>query len=181
MIYFAYGSNLNIAQMWRRCPGATPLGKFHLLDAKLMFRGVADCVYAEGEKCPGGLWKITPDDLRALDRYEGRNPDNSGMYRREWVSIEGIPGETRVLYYAMNSEGIWPPSEDYLRTIKQGYRDFDLPLGPLRAAVKASWDNRAPSHVERKRYSRNGRPRLGTSRTLNDWNQDNDDDCIKNH
>lgn len=163
MIYFAYGSNLNIEQMRRRCPRAIPLGKFYLYDAKLVFRGVADCVYAEGSKCPGGLWKITTDCLHSLDAYEGRRADGSGTYRREWVELDGIPNESRLLYYSMNSTGIFPPTESYLKTIIEGYRDFDLPLDPLKAAVKAAWADRNPSHIERQRHRRTGRPRLGQS------------------
>lgn len=167
MIYFAYGSNLNVLQMRRRCPDAIPIGKFYLHDAKLVFRGVADCVYSEGDKCPGGLWKITDGCLRALDHYEGRRWDNTGSYRREWVELDGIPNETRLLYYAMNSNGIMPPTDTYLRTIIAGYKDFELPLEPLKAAVKHSWREKKPSHIERQRYRRTGRPTLGLSKTIN--------------
>lgn len=157
MIYFAYGSNLNVEQMARRCPDAHPIGKFYLHDAKLVFRGVADCVYSEGDKCPGGLWKITEECLWSLDSYEGRRLDNTGAYRREWVDIEGIPGETKLLYYAMNSKGIMPPTDAYLRTIIAGYADFDLDVEPLKKAVKDSHRNKSLTHVERRRMRLTGR------------------------
>ena len=51
MLYFAYGSNLNLHQMLGRCPAAKPLGRFDLDDARLVFCGVADVEYADGESC----------------------------------------------------------------------------------------------------------------------------------
>lgn len=153
-IYFAYGSNLNIAAMARRCPDAVPLGSFTLDDARLVFRGVADCVYESGGKCLGAIWQITPKCEASLDRYEGIG---SGMYRKEIVPLEGIDGEDSLMYYAMNSTGIMPPSKGYLDTIRQGYRDFRLPLRHLNDAVRSSWDKKAPSHIERRRLRRTGR------------------------
>jgi hypothetical protein len=44
MLYFAYGSNLNIAGMAQRCPAAKPVSRFLLPNARLVFRGVADCI-----------------------------------------------------------------------------------------------------------------------------------------
>lgn len=157
MLYFAYGSNLNLAQMRVRCPKAKPVGSITLRDSRLVFRGVADCAYEPGATIPGGLWRITPECEAALDRYEGVA---SGMYRREMVPLTGFDGETEMLLYAMNSTGIMPPSEGYLASIVQGYRDFKLPIKYLRDAVRASWDDKSPSHVERQRYRRIGRPAL---------------------
>jgi hypothetical protein len=153
MLYFAYGSNLNIEQMKRRCPGATPLGRFSLTDARLVFRGVADCIYEAGAICEGGLWEITPQCEHALDIYEGIS---GGLYRKEYVESDAGP----ILLYQMNSTGIYPPSFGYLATIRRGYADFKLPVSALSDAVKASHDDKHPSHHERKRHRRNGRPTL---------------------
>jgi hypothetical protein len=57
----------------------------------------------------------------------------------------------------MNSTGIMPPTISYLRTIRDGYRDFSLPMAALDDAVERSHDNKAPSHVERQRRMRSGR------------------------
>jgi hypothetical protein len=157
-LYFAYGSNLNIEQMAYRCPAAKPLKRFIMPDMRLVFRGVADVIEEPGATCPGGLWLITPDCEAALDLYEGIR---SGMYRKVEVKLpEPIYGATHVMYYAMNSTGIFPPSFHYLAGIRQGYRDFKLKQKPLNDAVAAAYDDKAPSHRERQRHMRNGRPRL---------------------
>lgn len=164
MLMFSYGSNLCIEHMNVRCPRAIPLGRFDLKHTQLVFRGVADAVFVPGEaSCPGGIWRITAACEAALDRYEGIG---SGAYRKEIVDLTGVEGETEMMLYSMNSTGIFPPSQSYLDTIIQGYRDFKLPLKYLRAAVAASWDDKAPSHLERKRHGRNGRPELALSKTV---------------
>lgn len=160
-VMFAYGSNLNLRLMKRRCPDAKPLGKFWLRSSRLVFRGVADCMYEPGAKCPGALWLLTPDCEAVLDQYEGIA---SGSYRKEYCELKGLPGHKRLMFYAMNSDGIFPPSESYFDAIHQGYHDFKLPLRHLHAAVKASWDERCPTHKERSRYMRAGRPRLARPR-----------------
>jgi hypothetical protein len=163
-LYFAYGSNLNIAHMKARCPAAKPIGKLELDNSALVFRGVADCIYQDGAKTWGGVWKITPECERTLDIYEGVA---RGFYRKELMPITGLyKDEEHLMLYVMNSTGIFPPSQDYLDTIIEGYRDFDLPVNGLKAAVKASWKEKNPSHLERHRYRRNGRPQLGVSRTV---------------
>lgn len=162
MLYFAYGSNLNKAHMRVRCPGARSLGRFKLKDHKLVFRGVADCIKSPGDVIPGAVWLITPECEESLDRYEGIA---GGHYRKEYLTVKsGIDGEDTMMYYAMNSTGIYPPSAGYLETILQGYRDHKLKSAPLREAVDASWDDKHPSHLERQRYKRNGRPRLAPKR-----------------
>jgi|TARA_R100000951_G_scaffold114509_1_gene119536 hypothetical protein len=121
MLYFAYGSNLNKAQMARRCPQAKPLGAAYFVGWRLVFRGVADIEPAPvTEMLPVGIWEITPKCLQALDVYEGVS---GGLYRR--VHINGI------LTYRMNSSGYSRPSQGYLESIEQGYRDFGLDASEL--------------------------------------------------
>jgi hypothetical protein len=155
MLMFAYGSNLNARGMANRCPAAKRLGWMMLRDWRLIFRGAADCVRESGAVCYGGLWRITPACEQVLDRYEGVA---SGVYRKEQVPSENAPA----LIYCMNSTGIVPPSEEYLKVIEEGYLDFHMPAEAfqlLRDAVQASWDNKAPSHMERRRYQHEGRGR----------------------
>jgi hypothetical protein len=163
-LYFAYGSNLNKGQMLRRCPDAKAYSLFHLEDWKLVFRGVADIVQSPGDFVAGGLWIITETCEQALDIYEGYRPDGSGMYRKESIAIEpfkiGKHTFTEIMFYVMNSDGIFPPSHSYFDCIKQGFKDFGLKIKPLMDACEASHDDKAPSHVERRRHQRNGRPAL---------------------
>lgn len=167
-LYFAYGSNLNVSQMARRCPAAVKVGKFMLADAKLVFRGVADVVGEPGAVCPGGIWLITAACEEALDRYESYNPvdPEAGMYCKTVLPITGYGEHTELMLYQMNSTGIMPPSIYYLNSIKQGYKDFGLALAPLKAAIKESWDDKSPGKHERARRLRDGNQLRALSSTV---------------
>lgn len=160
-LYFAYGSNLNLEQMSRRCPNAEPIGPIMLKGWKLVFRGVADIVPHPHESCPGGIWRITQSDEDAMDRYEGVA---GGLYRKEYIPlVPSFEGADCVLIYTMNSRGIFPPSELYLQGIEEGYADFKMGRAAwrkLNKALRQSWDDKKPSHKERERYQRRGKPRL---------------------
>lgn len=160
-LMFAYGSNLHLAQMKVRCPAAVPLGRLLLKNWRLVFRGVADCIPEKDAVCYGGVWRITPVCERVLDRYEGVA---GGMYTKEYIAVKPTPlGETEMLIYCMTSTGIYPPSTTYLNTIRQGYKDFNMPREAHRVlgrALRTSWEDKAPSHLERQRHRRNGRPTL---------------------
>jgi len=157
VIYFAYGSNTSKDQMRVRCPDAKPLGKFWLRSSRLVFRGVADCIYEPGSRCPGALYKLTPECEEVLDMREGIG---SGAYRKEIVRLNGFEGEDKLMFYVMNSTGIMPPSERYIKIMRRGYHDFGLPMRYLNNALKDSWDSKAPTFRERKRFERDGRPLL---------------------
>lgn len=129
-LYFAYGSNLNVEQMSYRSPTAKPLGSAYFPGWRLVFRGVADIEAGEPEDMlPVGIWEIGPQDEVALDRYEGVK---HGLYRK--VMINGM------LTYQMNRSGYARPSDDYLQTIFDGYRDFGLDESELYNALGHSED-----------------------------------------
>ncbi len=74
--YLAYGSNLNLTQMYRRCPTANVIGKGMLKNYHLLFRGrengaVATIEPKENNKVPFVIWELEAEDENALDMYEG--------------------------------------------------------------------------------------------------------------
>lgn len=162
-LYFAYGSNLSKAQMKARCPDAIAIGSLALDDWTLVFRAVADVAPSPGDKVQGAVWKLSPSDEATLDQCEGIA---RGTYRKVYIPIEpfDFAGDHHedMLVYVMNSTGIMPPTVDYLRTIRRGYRDFNLPMAALDDAVERSHDDKAPSHIERQRRMRTGRPPLAS-------------------
>lgn len=161
LYYWSYGSNLNVAQMHRRCPGAVKVGPLVLDGASLRFRGVADVVHRHGEQCQGGLWRITDACEDALDTYEGVD---TGLYEKLYftVSVGGGSAED-CLYYKMCERGFMPPTEGYLRGIAEGYGDFGLDLGYLDRAVEHSWNRKDKTPYLRWRHARAGRPALARS------------------
>lgn len=137
--YFAYGSNLNKAQMAVRCPNATPVGKIVVQNTRLVFRGVADIETKKGASVQGAIWKITRKCEAALDRYEGVR---SGLYRKEYIKIRVVDKNGGVhdgdaLVYIMTSTNTAPPSDFYLDVIRRGYADFGLDVAQLNAIALA--------------------------------------------
>lgn len=160
--YWAYGSNLDIAQMQRRCPGAEPINKLVIPNCVLRFRGVADVAYLKGAECPGGLWTITEENEQALDHYEGVNHQKPlwGLYEKKYLRFTLDGKKERALYYQMNETGIMPPPEDYLATIARGYADFGLDVDRLQRAVDHSWRRKRKTNFLRQRWKRRGCPPL---------------------
>lgn len=132
-LYIAYGSNLNVEQMKRRCPTAEIVGAGELHGWELSFRRVATIEPKKGAVTPVGVWQIKARDEEALDRYEGC----PHLYRKENVEVKMKSGETiRAMVYIMNSGKPEPPSMIYYLTIYNGYKDFGLNLESLQTAAK---------------------------------------------
>lgn len=139
-LYLAYGSNLNKEQMSYRCPDALPLIGCVANGWRLVFRGVADITPDKASNLPVGLWRITSECEAALDRYEGY----PRLYRKEYITLGAWAGMWRgetAMTYVMNHDSIAPPSQIYLKTIAEGYRDFKLPMTSLQKEVRWSVDN----------------------------------------
>ncbi len=129
-IYLAYGSNLNKRQMSMRCPDAKPLGILMLPNYRLVFKGVADIIPAEGMKVPVALWSITEKCEKSLDRYEGF----PNLYRKEYFHNKNT--DQSYMAYVMNGYGLGLPSKSYYTSIAQGYEDFDIDLSYLKQALE---------------------------------------------
>lgn len=145
-LYLAYGSNLNVPQMRRRCPNATIVGTATIPDYQLLFKGSGSGAYLTIEPKPGssvpvGVWSVTASDEDALDVYEGF-PD---FYYKAEMTVEVKPekgGETRqreAFAYIMHEErSLGWPSGAYVRTCMDGYRAFGFDYAFLMEALKAS-------------------------------------------
>ncbi len=139
--YFAYGSNLHLKQMKKRCPTAQPLEAVKCHNYRLTFKGnkrgngVADIEPAKGETVAGALYKVTRKDLKALDKYEGF----PRLYDRYLVEVENADGEKFVAFvYRMGPQYIEaPPWEEYFETIYTGFQSWGLDVTPLDAARAA--------------------------------------------
>ena len=134
--YIAYGSNLNLGQMARRCPSAKVLGVSYLKDYKLTFRRVATIEECKGSVVPVGIWEIDDLSERALDIYEGF----PHLYRKEIFNIELNGKPEQAMVYIMNNGEPALPSEQYYNVIKQGYHDVGLDTAYLEEALKDTYD-----------------------------------------
>tara|TARA_R100000995_G_scaffold75871_1_gene45335 strand:+ start:888 stop:1343 length:456 start_codon:yes stop_codon:yes gene_type:complete len=132
MLYGAYGANLNMANMEVRCPQAKPILGFNLVGYRLVFNGVADIVKDKDAKVPIGLWQITKECEKSLDRFEGY----PYLYKKIKLKVDvpGFKGQ-KVMFYVMRRKGVGLPPAAYFNTIAQGYDDFALDKDYLNWAV----------------------------------------------
>jgi hypothetical protein len=90
-LYFAYGSNLHLAQMAHRCPGSVFKGKATLESYRWQIneRGVANVVESgSDDSVEGLLYMIGPKDERTLDRSEGVS---KGFYQKYLMRVSFEP------------------------------------------------------------------------------------------
>ena len=132
MLYGAYCANLYMPNMEVRCPQAKPILGFNLVGYRLVFNGVADIIKDKDTKVPIGLWKITKECEKSLDRYEGY----PHLYKkiRLKIDVPGFKGQ-KVMFYVMRRKGVALPPASYFNTIAQGYDDFGLDKDYLNWAV----------------------------------------------
>ncbi len=123
VIYFAYGSNMDVKQLKERIGDSFEiLGPAVLKDYALKFNkisvkrgGCANIEPAKGEEVWGILFKLNEEQIRKLDVFEGA----PYHYRRVNVKVQTKKGENleAVTYVACEEfkrEGL-RPSEDYLK------------------------------------------------------------------
>ena len=158
--YAAYGSNLSVSQMSYRCPDAEIVGTGKIMDYKLVFRLHADIEKHEGSDTgsyvPVLIWRISKDDEKRLDRYEGVK---GGYYHQEKVSVvmddetdadgsnkeinAGSGKEITAMVYIMNTQDkVSPPDAGYYQIIDEGYEHFGFDKKILKEALIESMDGK---------------------------------------
>jgi hypothetical protein len=150
MIYFAYGSNMDPAQMRERCAGSRSRGIGLLADYRLGFlrwsprRGhaVASIEAFRGASVWGVLYDMTAEDWTSLHPYEGHisegHADNRYDLIRVDVLCEAVPVSARA-YIAVPDPSRRDPgltSARYLNQLIEGAVAHGVPadyLAMLRA------------------------------------------------
>ncbi len=131
MLYFAYGSNLNLFQMKRRCKDSVFLKKYELKGYRLNFRSkyrAADIEKKKNSIVPGALFEISKSDEKKLDVYE----DYPILYKKLYFYYYN----KKVMTYIMVKKTDFRyPTERYLNVVKQGYRDCKLDMSYLLKAL----------------------------------------------
>ena len=146
--YIAYGSNLNINQMKRRCPTARVIGTGFIEDYELLFKGSKTGGYltiekAEGKSLPVAIWKVTELDEQALDRYEGYP---TFYYKADVeIDIKGIKTgkeyRKKAFVYIMHEDrDVEMPSKYYVMTCLEGYKTFGFSPKYLEDALLKSME-----------------------------------------
>ena len=135
--YFAYGSNLDLAQMKIRCPSSELISKGSLSDYRLTFNryssgwggGVADVIQDQDSKVWGLVFKLSNSDLKRLDSYEGCYNDQTSLYER-WKAVINTPkGQISDVwvYTVVEKQKFVQPTLEYLQIIKDAAVRWNFP------------------------------------------------------
>ena len=142
MLNFAYGSNLDEAQMISRCESAKFISVASLKEYQIAFtreskkRGcaVADVVKKKGSEVWGVIYEISEEDSSKLDAREGYSPvreKTENSYNREIIEVfenGDLSKPKKVsIYIAVKQKNPGLPNKQYLDYILRGARNFGLP------------------------------------------------------
>jgi gamma-glutamylcyclotransferase len=142
VLYFAYGSNLDEAQMRERCPAAQRVARATLRGHVLTFGGfshkwngaVASVRRARGAEVAGLLYAIDPDTLQLLDRFEGY-PFAYERVVRYVVDEHGRRRRAQVYLQPEDGFEPWSPRPEYLAVLVRAYRRLGFSRRSLAAAA----------------------------------------------
>ena len=129
--YIAYGSNLSVEQMKKRTPDAVIVGTGILQGWRLLFRQFATIQQNEKFNTPVLVWKISAQDEKNLDKYEGF----PRFYRKKDL------GELTAMVYIMTSRAVNSrfanplPSDYYYSILDKGYETFGFDTNILEDAL----------------------------------------------
>jgi gamma-glutamylcyclotransferase len=147
MLYFAYGSNMDAAQMKCRCPLAKFVCRGKLPSYRLAFTrksatrdcGVADVLPDQTQDVWGVVYELPDHELKNLDKREGYRPGkpyDQSKYTREdqYVWREGDAKRPLLVALYRGYPQLDPPlpSDDYKRLIVDGARHWNLPTEYIR-------------------------------------------------
>ena len=125
--YFAYGSNIDHAQMSQRCPEAVVFATARLSGYRFIInaRGVATIVPQASSAVYGILWTITEADEQSLDNYEGMR---WGTYKKMLVNVEVAAEQSfRALAYVASDSTPGSPRDNYIENILAAAAQYGLP------------------------------------------------------
>ena len=165
-LYFAYGANMDIADMAKRAPNSKPLGLARLPRHRfiIMKEGYASVVRDPRAVVHGMLWDLALTDLRPLDKFEGVD---RGLYSKINQPVIVAGGAKRALIYVASSAEPGKPRPEYLESILKAAAEVGLP--PAYCKELAGWSATPITGPVAGVTPRAGRPGGATERATDKW------------
>ncbi|HEY1888082.1 MAG TPA: gamma-glutamylcyclotransferase family protein [Roseiarcus sp.] len=125
-LYFAYGSNMDVDAMARRCPRSKTLGLARLERHRLtaMREGWLTAVRDPSSAVHGVLWSLALSDVAALDRYEGLF---EGLYAKLMQAVIAESSPKRAIVYFGANAGPGVPRPAYIAEVLAAAKSWPLP------------------------------------------------------
>ena len=145
--YLAYGSNLDMERMGKRCPYAVVVGTTEIKGYRLLFKKSKTGCYATieqdaNESVPAVVWKLSEYDELLLDRYEGCP---RYYYKKQFqLPVWNLNGNRMkkakpcIAYVMHEDRRLGCPDAEYFELLQGGYSDWEFPLDTLKRGLAAS-------------------------------------------
>lgn len=145
--YLAYGSNLDMERMGKRCPHAVVVGTTEIMGYRLLFKKSKTGCYATieqdaNESVPAVVWKLSEYDELLLDRYEGCP---RYYYKKQFqLPVWNLNGNRMkkakpcIAYVMHEDRRLGCPDAEYFELLQGGYSDWEFPLDTLKRGLAAS-------------------------------------------
>ena len=131
-LYFAYGANMDVGAMTRRCPRSKALGPARLARHRLavMREGWLTVARDPRSAVHGVLWDLALADVAALDRFEGMA---HGLYAKLTQPVVGGRGARQAIVYIGANAGPGAARPDYIADVIAAARSWPLPAEAIEA------------------------------------------------
>jgi hypothetical protein len=135
-LYFAYGSNMSVSAMARRCPRSEALGPARLVRHRLavMREGWLTVARDPRSAVHGVLWDLALADVAALDRYEGMA---QGLYAKLTQPVVTDRGARQAIVYIGANAGPGAARPAYIAEVIAAARSWPLPGEAIEALERA--------------------------------------------
>jgi len=135
ILYFAYGANMDRAEMAARCPASRSLGMATLPGWQLavMREGWLTVTPAPGVSTRGVLWNLAAADMPALDAFEDVG---AGLYSKQTLNVVAQREVVALVYIGANA-GPGVARADYLAAVTAAARGWGLPEAAWAALRKS--------------------------------------------
>jgi Gamma-glutamyl cyclotransferase, AIG2-like len=130
-LYFAYGVNMDVSAMARRCPRSKALYPARLLRHRLavMREGWLTAARDPRSTVHGVLWDLALGDVAALDRFEGL----PGLYTKLAQPVVAERGPRQAIVYFGANAGPGVARLDYIADVIAAARAWRLPAEAIEA------------------------------------------------
>jgi gamma-glutamylcyclotransferase (GGCT)/AIG2-like uncharacterized protein YtfP len=124
-LYFAYGANMDVGAMAKRCPSSRSLGLARLPRHRWIISadGYANVLRDPRREVLGLLWELALSDMPALDRFE----DVPRLYRKVTQPVIAAAGIRRAIVYLGRSTEPGRPRSGYLEDVLRAAEAAGLP------------------------------------------------------
>ncbi|HEX2552836.1 MAG TPA: gamma-glutamylcyclotransferase family protein [Microvirga sp.] len=125
-LYFAYGSNMDLAAMGARCPASKSVGVARLVRHRFVVTtdGYASVIRDPRRAVWGLLWDLALGDVPALDRWESLS---TGLYAKTVQPVLTPQGPRRAILYVARATRPGRPEAGYMEGVVAAAEAAGLP------------------------------------------------------